>query len=113
MVMTKPRAYRDGMQCRRCGSNWLPKMGLSRGKQTYRCGQCGYHFVPESKKHFQPERVRKLAVGMYNEGSGAKDISRLLGVHVRTVYVWVEKSRMDPKVVMDTDQPGESTPIYL
>ena len=81
-------------------------MSLSRGRQTYRCGQCGYHFVRGSKKPYQPERVRKLAVGMYNEGSSAKDIGRLVGVHTRTVYAWVEKSRVDPEVVMDTEQTG-------
>ncbi len=32
--MVRQRAYREDMQCPRCGSNWLPKYGRSRGKQT-------------------------------------------------------------------------------
>lgn len=46
--MATHRVYRDDMQCPRCGSNWLPKYGRSRGKQTYRCQQCLYHFITET-----------------------------------------------------------------
>ena len=56
--MAQPRVYRDGMQCPKCGSNWLPKCGRSRGKQTYRWGQCVYHFIPETEHPHQPERGR-------------------------------------------------------
>ena len=29
------RVYRHDLRCPHCGSNWLPKYGCSRGKQTY------------------------------------------------------------------------------
>ena len=78
--MAQPRVYRDGMQCPRCGSNWLPKYGRSRGRQTCRCGQCLYHFIPETEHPHQPEQVKNLAVSMYAEGSGIEAISRILGM---------------------------------
>lgn len=67
--MAQPRVYRDGTsvpgvlppfgKLRR-----LPKYGRSRGKQTCRCGQCLYHFVPETEHPHQPERVKNLAISL-------------------------------------------------
>ena len=80
------------MQCTRCGSNWLPKYGRSGGKQTYRCGQCLYHFTLGTEHPHQPERVKAQAVSMYSEGSSIAAISRVLGVKAGAVYHWVKKS---------------------
>ena len=66
--MVRKRAYRDDMQCPRCGSNWRPKHGHSQGKQTYRCGQCLYHFIPGAQHPHQQEKVKSLAVELYAEG---------------------------------------------
>ena len=90
--MAKPRIYREDMQCPRCGSNWLPKYGHARGKQTYRCGQCSYHFTAEAKHpHHDPE-TRRLAEAMYGEGLGISAISRVLRVKLETAYSWIKKS---------------------
>ena len=90
--MAQPRVYRDGIQCPRCGSNWLPKYGRSRGKQTYRCGQCLYHFIPGAEHPHQPEQVKNLAVAMYNEGASTKAIGRVLGMKTETIHSWVKRS---------------------
>ena len=65
--MVRKRVYRDGIQCPRCGSTFgklrrLPKFGRSRGKQTYRCGQCLYHFIPETERPQRPGKDKDLAV---------------------------------------------------
>ena len=91
-LMARQRVYRDDMQCPRCGSNWLPKYGNSRGKQTYRCGQCLYHFTPDAEHPHQSEKVRSLAVDPYTEGLGLSAISRVLKAKLGTVYSWVKKS---------------------
>ncbi len=36
--MARERTYRHDIRCPDCGSNWMRKDGLSRGKQSYRCG---------------------------------------------------------------------------
>ena len=95
--MAQPRVYRDGMQCPRRGSNWLPKYGRSRGKQTYRCRQCLYHFIPGTGHPHQPERVRNMAIAMYTGGNSIPVISRMLGIKVGTVYSWVKKSLPGPE----------------
>ena len=91
--MAKRRAYRDDMQCPRCGSNWLPKYGRSRGKQTYRCGQCLYHFILNTKRPHASDKVKNLALELYIEGLGLSAISRVLRVKLETVYGWVKKVR--------------------
>ena len=90
--MAAKRIYRDDMQCPRCGSNWLPKYGHARGKQTYRCGQCGYHFTPAAKHPHHAPETRRLAEAMYVEGLGISAIGRVLGVNLETAYSWVKKS---------------------
>ena len=91
-LLAKPRVYRDAMPCARCGSNWLPKYGHTRGKQTYRCGQCGYHFTPEAQHPHHAPATRRLAEAMYAEGLGVSAIGRVLGVKLATACSWVKKS---------------------
>ena len=85
------RVYRDDLRCPRCGSNRTPKYGHSRGKQTYRCGQCLYRFTPQGNRRYYSEEMKAQAVGMYVEGVGVLVISRTLGVKAGTVYSWIKK----------------------
>ena len=48
--MARARNCRKDQQCLYCGYNWLPKYGRSQGKQTYRCGQCLYHFASGAER---------------------------------------------------------------
>ena len=117
--MARARIYRKDQQCPRCGSNWLPKYGRSRGKQTYRCGQCLYHFTPGAEHPHQPEGVRKLAVDMYTEGSNLEAIGRVLGVKPGTVYSWVKKSPVglgvdeSPSGAAGGTPPVEASPGHI
>ena len=86
------RIYRDDLRCPHCGSNRTPKDGHSRGKQTYRCGQCRYRFTPEGNRSYYAEAVKTQAVRMYVEGVSVSVISRTLGVKGGTVYSWLKKS---------------------
>ena len=90
--MARQRVYRDDMQCPRCGSNRLPKYGHFRGKQTYRCGQCLYHFTPETDRPHRDRKVKDLALALYGEGLGLSAIGRVLGEKLGTVCSWVKKS---------------------
>ncbi len=67
------------MQSPRCGANRLTQYGHSRGKQTYRCGQRQYHFVPGTGRPHQPRQLKAQAVARYAEGSSMAASSRLLG----------------------------------
>ena len=101
--MAKPRVYRDDMQRPRCGSNWLPKYGRSRGEQTYRCGKCGCHFTAAAKHPHHPE-TRQLAGAIRHrraEGLGVSalrlyvrlpEAERYRSDHYR-VYEWLPMNR--------------------
>ena len=56
------RAYRHALRCPHCGSNWMPKYGTSRGKQTYRCGDGKHRYTPEGNRHYYSEAVKSQAV---------------------------------------------------
>ena len=87
----RPRIPHD-LRCPHCGSNWTPKDGRSRGKQTYRCRDCHYRFTPEGKRsYFSGERKRQ-ALDMYAEGTGITAVGWVLGVKPATVFSWVKKS---------------------
>ena len=85
------RVYRHDMRCPHCGSNWLPKYGSSRGRQTYRCGDCRYKYTPDGNRHYYSEEVKDRALSMYGEGSSISAIARILDVKLGTVYSWVKK----------------------
>ena len=90
--MARARTYRHDLRCPHCGSNWTPKDGHSRGKQTYRCRDCLHRFTPEGNRHHFPETVKRQALEMYAEGTGIAAIGRVLGVQLATVFSWVKKS---------------------
>ena len=60
--MARPRTYNHDIRCPHCGSNWTPKDGHSRGKQTYRCGDCRYRFTPDGNRHYYPEATIRQAL---------------------------------------------------
>jgi len=90
--MAATRVYRHDLRCPHCGSNWCPKDGHSRGKQTFRCGDCRYRFTPEGNRHYYPAAVKEQAIDLYCEGNSVAAISRVLEVKLGTVYEWVKKS---------------------
>ena len=90
------RAYRHDLRCPHCGSNWMPKYGTSRGKQTYRCGDCKHRYTPEGNRHYYSEAVKSQAVSMYPVGSSLSAIGRVLQGRLETDYSWIKKSRSSP-----------------
>ena len=96
--MARPRTYHHDQRCPHCGSNWTPKDGHSRGKQTYRCRDCHYRFTPEGNRHYYSEAVKTQALSMYAEGSSLAAVGRVLGVRPETVFSWVKKSPAGPGV---------------
>ena len=81
--MARARVYRHDLRCPYCGSNWPPKDGRSRGKQTCRCRGCRHRF---------PETARRQALDMYAGGTGITPAGRVPGVRTATVFSWVKKS---------------------
>ncbi len=92
--MARSRVYRHDIRCPHCGSNWCIKYGRANGKQTYRCNDCFHRFMPDSKRHTFPERIKRQAIRMYCEGMSIRGIGRALGVHYSTVFKWIKKTSL-------------------
>ena len=90
--MARPRTYHHDLRCPHCGSNWTPQYGHSRGKQTYRCGDCHHRFTPGGNRHYYSEEVKAQALSMYCEGISISAISRIMGIQLGTVFSWVKKN---------------------
>ena len=95
--MANRRAYRHDMRCPHCGSNWMPKDGKSRGKQTYRCKDCHHRHTPDGNRHYYSDEVIKRTLAVYAEGGSAAAASRAMGIKEATVQSWVKKKPFGPR----------------
>ena len=50
---------------------------------------CNRKYTPEPKRKGYPEEVRRQALQMYVDGMNLRRIGRHLGIHHRTVSLWV------------------------
>ena len=78
--------------CPRCKSSTRQNRSgkTESGSQRYRCMHCGYQYTPEPKEQGYPRAMRKQAIQMYVDGMSFRKIARHLGVHHRTVSLWVK-----------------------
>jgi transposase-like protein len=60
------------------------------GSQRYRCMFCQIKYTPEPKPWAYPEEVRRKALQLYVDGMNLRRIARHLGLHHRTVSLWVQ-----------------------
>jgi insertion element IS1 protein InsB len=81
------------LTCPRCGSLAIKKNGRSKqGKQRFRCNYCFRQFLTDySYQGCRPE-VRQLIVPMTLNGSGIRDITRVLGVSINTVLKTIKQA---------------------
>ena len=88
--MAKQRVYRHDNLCPKCGSNWVKKDGHSRGKQQFKCNQCGKKHQEGAKHRFTDEQ-KAQAVKMRAEGMSLSAAARVIGASAPTVSEWVKK----------------------
>jgi transposase-like protein len=62
------------------------------GSQRIRCMYCGRKYTPEPKRHGYADAVRKQALQLYVDGINLRRIARHLGLHHRTVSLWIKAS---------------------
>ena len=79
------------MDCPKCKSSHHVKDGIVRGKQRYKCKDCQYRYTVVRKSDVKPPEIRRLALEMYLEGLGFRNIGRILKISYGTVYLWVKE----------------------
>jgi len=60
------------------------------GSQRYRCMYCKIKYTPEPKAWAYGEVTRQKALQLYVDGISLRRIARHLGIHHRTVSLWVK-----------------------
>ena len=70
----------------------MPKDGRSRGKRTYRCGDCKYRCAPDGSRHCYSSKIIERTLAMYAEGASVAAIGGAMEINESTALVWVKKS---------------------
>jgi transposase-like protein len=77
------------MNCLKCTCEKSVKSGLIKGKQRYKCKECGCNYTVELKSTAKPQSMKKQALHLYLEGLGFRSIGRILGVSNVSVLNWI------------------------
>ena len=80
--MARPRVHRHDVRCPECGSNQMPKCGISKGRQVYHCGNCGRRTIPDATYQCPSTADTERALGMYQECSSLSAVAHIIGVSV-------------------------------
>ena len=80
------------MQCPKCQSSRNKKNGFRRGKQSYRCHDCGHQFVESPTPRAYHPQVKQLCLKMYLNGMGFRAIARVTNIDHTTIINWVKQS---------------------
>jgi transposase-like protein len=78
------------MNCPKCNSEHYIKSGKIALLQRYKCKDCKYHYTVLRKSTSKPVSTKRLALDMYLEGMGFRQIGRVLKISYGTVYKWVK-----------------------
>ncbi|OAV64712.1 Transposase [Bacteroidales bacterium Barb6XT] len=68
------------MKCPKCSSGKKIKASLAKGRQRYKCKDCGYNYTVELKLAAKPDSMKKQALQLCLEGLIFRSIGRLSGV---------------------------------
>jgi len=80
------------MQCKKCGSERRVLNGFVRGKQRYKCKDCGCNFVEGDARAHVPAEVKALAMLLYGRGKASYGfIAKLFGVTPVSVMRWLKE----------------------
>lgn len=91
--------------CKRCNSNKVVNNGKIRGKQRFKCKDCGYNFVEgDSRGKIRPE-AKALALLLYGSCKASYGmIAKLFKVSRAAVLYWIRTMGMRmPEPVVGTE----------
>ena len=91
--------------CKRCDSINIVNNGKVRGKQRFKCNDCGYNFVEgDSRSKIKPE-AKALALLLYGSGKASYGmIAKLFNVSRTAVLKWIRSfGKSFPEPVIDSE----------
>jgi len=99
------------MNCSKCNSCHSVKSGKIKGRQRYRCKECGCNYTVEIKSTAKPKSVKKQALHLYLEGLGFRSIGRLLGVSNVSVLKWIRSFGQEVQALHSSSQDIEMVEV--
>jgi transposase-like protein len=99
------------MKCLNCNSNQTVKNGYRKGRQCYKCKQCGRQFLEFYRPWQYSDDVKQLCIKMYLNGMGLRGIERVTDIHHTTVMGWVKAAGLNLPDVPETDEEPEITDL--
>ena len=94
------------MHCPKCGSDNKVKSGKAKGRQRYKCKECGCNYT-QSYKHGYRLDKKILAPQLYLEGNGLRGAGRILGVSNVTALNWIKQFGNNIKESVLENMPHE------
>lgn len=83
------------MQCPCCYSTQTFKNGFRKGRQCYKCKQCGRQFLESYQAWCYSNDVKQLCLKMHLQGMSLREIERATDIHHTTILHWLRKARQD------------------
>ena len=78
-----------------CGKSNYVKNGFVKGKQRYRCKECGHNFT-DTLRRGRSEAAKALAILLYSMGRASyRAIDKILNVSAVAVYKWIRKAALE------------------
>jgi len=88
--------------CKSCQSERVVKSGIVRGKQCYKCKECGYFFiVGDGRTNEGIVALKALCVLFYSLGKGSYGVlGKLFGRDRSLIYRWIVEAGLNLKEPM-------------
>ncbi len=78
------------MDCPKCKSSQKKKNGYRRGKQSYKCKDCGTQYVANPSSKAYSRQIKQTCLEMYLNGMGIRGISRVMKISHVTILNWIQ-----------------------
>ncbi len=98
------------MHCRYCGSEKTHKSGIIRGKQRYKCKDCGKNFLETDERSKQTTIAKRaLAVMLYTFSKASYNFlaKKIFHCSPTTVMNWIKKAGAEVKMPEITEDIKE------
>ena len=99
-----------GMHCRYCGSEKTYKSGIIRGKQRYKCKDCGKNFLETDGRSKQTTVAKRaLTVMLYTFSKASYNFlaKKIFHCSPTTIMNWVKKASAEAKMPEITEDIEE------
>lgn len=100
--------------CKHCGANEYCKAGFSKGKQRYKCTNCGKIFSQGDKRAKYSIDQKLKAIKLYTEGVGLRTIERIEGISTPLLIHWIRKlGKMMKQHLVNAEVPEHAKDIAI